>query len=171
VNNFCQPKISNLNETVEGTARRFLPFLHDEDVCRFKVPVQNAFIMCSIDTRHHLAHDCYRTLNVECALAPQKLVQAFAVNVFHYQKKHAVRALAEVGNVNNVWMANRRGRTCLALKTGDSFAFLHVFIAEDVWPNGLYRHLPGNKILIPSEVNLTHGAAAESLLQKVTAGK
>jgi hypothetical protein len=32
--------------------------------------MQHTLIVCGIDARYHLAHDCHRALNVESALTP-----------------------------------------------------------------------------------------------------
>jgi len=68
-------------------------------------------------------------------------------------------------------MADRRGRACFALKPSDSFSFLQVFITKYVRANRFDSYLAGDEVLVSCQLDLAHGAASQSFLQKVTAGQ
>jgi hypothetical protein len=97
-------------------------------------------------------------LYVECAFAAQQLVKALALNVFHYQEEDAFRALTEIGNVNNVGMTDRCGRSSLTLKSCDRFALNQVLIVKNVGPNSFDCDAPGDEILIAGQIDLAHRA-------------
>ena len=71
-----------------------------------------------------LAQDRDGALKIERAFAPQELIKTFAIDVFHHQKENAFGAFAKVGDVDDVWMANRGGGAGFAFETRDRFAFL-----------------------------------------------
>jgi hypothetical protein len=142
--------------------------LRDEDICRLEIAMEYAFIVGGFDARYYLAQNGYGALNVKSALAPQKLIQAFTVDVFHHQKKYAVGTLAKVGDVDDIRMTDRGSRASFAFEARNRFAFLQHFVVKNVRANGLDRNAPGNQVLIAREINLAHSASAETFLQQVT---
>src|SRR5207249_4229184 len=85
-----------------------------------------------------------------------------------HQKKNAVRTLAEIRDVNDVWMTNGCGRAHFAFEAGNRFAFLKHFVIEYVRPDGLHRDATRQEILIARQIDLAHRAAAQSLLEEIT---
>jgi hypothetical protein len=65
-------------------------------------------------------------------------------------------------------VVNRRCGAGLAFKTSDRLTFHQVLVAEDVGPNGLNCYASRNEVLIAGEIDLAHGAAAESSFKQVT---
>ena len=92
----------------------------------------------------------------------------FTVDVFHYEKKHAFSTFAEVGDIDNVRMADRSSGACLSFEARDSFTFLKVLVVEDVRPHSFYRDATRDQVLIAREINLAHRAAAESFFEQVS---
>ncbi len=104
---FGQAKVADFHEAVvtAGAAGPAQP-LHDENVGGLEIAMEYAGIMGRFNARHYLTENCYGALYVESAFAPQELVKALAVDVFHHQEKHAFRTLAEVRDVNHIGMTD-----------------------------------------------------------------
>jgi hypothetical protein len=124
--------------------------------------------MGGVNSGNDLLHDRGRSLQAERAFTSQKLVKRLAFNVFHNQEQDAVSALAKIGYINNVGMTNGSSRARLAFESGDSFAFLQVLVGEYVGANCLDGDLSGHQVLIASQINLAHGAAAQTFFQQVS---
>ena len=124
--------------------------------------------MRGFDAGADLPQQQERALHRDRSFAPQQLIERFAFDVFHDQKEHPVVAFAKVGHVDNVRMLNRGCGARLALKAGDGFAFLQIFIREDIWPDRFHSHAPGQKIFIAGEIDLAHCAAAQTLFESIT---
>jgi hypothetical protein len=165
MNYFREAKVTNLDEYLSRAAACLFPLLHDEDIRRFKIAVKYAFIMGGIDAGNHLVQHRHCPLNIQSTFAPQQLVQTFPIHVFHYQKEHAFRAFAEIRDVDDIWMADRRGCPSFALKPGDCFAFLEPFVTQYVRAYRFHRHPTGDQILVSGQIDLPHSAAAKSFFQ------
>ena len=90
--------------------------------------MQNSFIVRGLNTCADLPEQTMGALNRDGSLSAEELIQRFAFDVFHYQKKNAFIALAKVSDVDDVRMLNRCGGPRLALETRNGFAFLQVFV-------------------------------------------
>src|SRR5437762_2626919 len=102
--------------------------------------MQDSFVMCGFDSGANLTQQSESTLHRHGPFAAQELIKRFSLDVFHYQEKHALVALAKVGDVDDIRMLNRSGRTRFALEPRDRFAFLQVFIRKYVGTNRLDRN-------------------------------
>src|SRR5688500_10062213 len=98
-------------------------------------------------------------------------MQSLAFDVFHYEKEHAVRTLSKIRDVDDVGMLDRSGGARLAFKASYRLALLHVFIAEDIWPDCLYGNTSGDEILITGEIYLTHRPTADAFDKQITGRK
>src|SRR6185503_3203821 len=107
VDDFCETEVTNLYEAVLTTGLPFL--LHEKDVRGLQVAMKYAGVMSCFDSCYDLLHDRCGALWIDGAFATQQVVESFALHVFHHQKEHAFRALAEVVDVDDVWVADRRG--------------------------------------------------------------
>src|SRR5688500_20147980 len=112
--------------------------------------MQDSFVVRRFDAGDNLSHDRGRSLRVHRALATQQVVERFAFDVLHHEKENAVRTLAEVSYVNHVRVTNRGRGTCLAFEPRDRFAFLEIFVVENVRTDSLYGDAPGEEVLIAS---------------------
>src|SRR6266542_2530549 len=124
--------------------------------------------MRSLDAGNDLSQQGRCPMHVQSSFAAQKLIESLALDIFHYQEENAVRAFPEVRYVNNIWMANRSSGARLALEPCNCFSFLQVFVGEYARSDSFHSHLAGHKVLIAREINLTHGATTQPLLQQVT---
>src|SRR5687768_5873704 len=129
--------------------------------------MQNAFIVRCFYTGGHLSHDRSGSLRRHSTFATEQVVQSFAFDVLHHEEEHTVRALAEVRHVDDVRVTNRRSGTRFALETCNRFAFLEIFVAQNVGTDSLYRYASGDEVLIASEIDLAHRAATEPFLEQV----
>src|ERR1043166_5594058 len=102
------------------------------------------------------------------AFRSQQVIERFALDVFHHEEEHAFRALAEVVDVDDVRMTNRRGGASFALEARDGFAFLQIFVVENVRADCFDGDLPREQVLIAREINLAHRTAPETFLEQVS---
>jgi hypothetical protein len=63
---------------------------------------------------------------------------------------------------------NRCGGARFAFETSNGFAFLEIFVVENVGTNGFYGYLSREEILVASEINLAHRAAPETFFEQVS---
>ena len=68
--------------------------------------MKNSFVVSCFDSGDDLAHDRGCSLRAYRSFTTQKVIESFTFNVFHHEKENALRALAEVGYVNDVRMAD-----------------------------------------------------------------
>ena len=122
VDDLCESEVADFHEAVFTAGLSFL--LHQKDVRGFQIAMKNSFVVSCFDAGNDLPHDRRCSLRTYSAFATQQVIESFTFDVFHHEKEHAVSALAEVGDVNDVGMANRRGGACFTFKTSDGFAFL-----------------------------------------------
>ena len=110
--------------------------------------MQNAFVVRGFDAGADLSQEHERALHGDRSFAPQQLIERFAFDVFHDQKKHPVVALAKVSHIDHVGMLNRRRGARLALKARDGFAFLQVFVRQHVGADCFHGHASRQKIFV-----------------------
>jgi hypothetical protein len=181
MNYFRQAKVANFYKPVPAAATtpglprwgaRFAAGppqpLRDEDICGLEIAVQYALVMRRFNAGDHLTQYCHRALNIQGALPSQKLIEAFAVNVFHHQKKYALRTLAEIRDINNVGMSDRSGRASFAFEARNRFTLLQHLVTENVGPNGLDGYATSYEILIARQIDLAHRTPAQTFLEQVT---
>lgn len=164
MNDLREAKVANLHKSI--IANPTTPSaVHDEDVGGLKIAMQDVLIVCRFDASDDLAHQRRCPLCVECSFTTQEVIESFAFDVLHNQEENAVRTLTKVCDVYDVWMLYRSGGARFAFKTRNGLAFLHVFVAEDVGSNCLDGDPASDKILVTSEINLTHCTPSNSLLE------
>src|SRR6476469_2255830 len=127
-----------------------------------------AGIMSSFHAGHRLTENRHRALNVERAFAPQELIKTFTVDVFHHQEKDALGTLAEIRHVNYVGMPDRCCGAHFAFEACNRLSFLQHLIAENVGTNSLDSDASSYQVLIARQVNLSHRASSQALLQQIT---
>jgi hypothetical protein len=169
MNDLREAKVADFHKSIIANATP-ASAVHDEDVGGLKIAMQDILIVRRLHAGDYLAQQRCCSLCVECSFTTQEVIESLAFDVFHYQKENAVRTLAKVCDVYDVWMLYRSGGAGLAFKTRNGLAFLHVFVAEDVGSNGLDGDPAGNEVLIPSEINLAHCAPSNSLLEQIATG-
>ena len=123
--------------------------------------------MRGFDAGADLLQQSVRALHGDCAFATKQLIERFAFDVFHDQKKHPVVALAKVSHIDHVGMLNRRRGARLALKARYGFAFLQVFVRQHIGADCFHRHASRQKIFVAGEIDLAHRAAAQTLLKSI----
>ena len=111
IDDLCQAKIADLYKSVAA-----LSLLHDKDICRFEIAVQNAEIVCRLDAVGDLPEQANGTFDGQRSLAAKQFVQRLALDIFHHEIENAVRRFAKIGHADRIWMLDRRGGLGLAFK-------------------------------------------------------
>src|SRR5689334_18584563 len=96
VHDLRQTKIADLHEAIIASYLSLL--LHQEDVRRLKIAMENSFVVRRFDAGDDLSHDAGRSLWAHRSFATQQLKERLAFNVLHDEEEHAVGSLAEVGD-------------------------------------------------------------------------
>ena len=102
-----ETKVANFHDVIaDQRAAVFLLALDDEDVCRFKIAMQDAFVVRGFDAGACLPQQHQRALHGNSSFAAQQLIERLAIDVFHHQKEDAFFALAKVGDPDDIRMLN-----------------------------------------------------------------
>src|SRR5215216_6049000 len=160
IDDLCETEVTDLYEAILTTRPPLL--LHQKDIGGLQIAMKYAGVMSCFHTRYHLLHDRCRALRIDGAFATQQVIESFTLHVLHHQKEHAFCAFTEVIDVDDVWVTDRRCRPRFAFEARDCFAFLKIFVVENVGTNCFYRDLSREQILIACEIDLAHRTASET---------
>src|SRR5437868_4485253 len=97
--------------------------------------------MSGFDAVGDLPGQSDRAFDIQRTFAPEKFMERFAFDVFHYEIEDPVLGFTVVGNAYRVRMLNGRRRLCLAFEASDGLAFLKIVARKHVLTDGLYRDL------------------------------
>ncbi len=94
----------------------------------------------------------------------KQVVQRFAFDIFHYEKRHRALCDTVIGNADDVLMTNRRRRQRFLTKARNEFRV----VADQIRQDDFYRVL-GFQVSVPSFINNAHSALSDAAFKVIFA--
>src|SRR5438132_1628309 len=113
----------------------------EPDIIWFQITMDDALPVCLVYRRTDLLHDIDNKSKRQTAFLLEHIAERTAIKVFHNQISDLPLAHlreAEVGDIDDVWMAQATGSLCLALEPLDELHVGHKLRGNHFDSNGAF---------------------------------